>query len=188
MDGRRRRREGPGRVRRLGAPGAAATRRVVRPPPTPALRGPSAGGSTRLRCPRGRPRRCRGGNPWPLRKRPKQVVGRVPDRGCSGPRGPAANTGRIRKGPGGSERRETAPWCGPCRMISPVVKEMGHEYAGRLKVVKLNIEPLRGTAVAADEAASVQGCGSDVAWAGPSRPWGGAPRHAAWGVWGSSAL
>ncbi len=33
----------------------------------------------------------------------------MPDRGCSGPRGPAANTGGIRKGPGGSERRETVP-------------------------------------------------------------------------------
>ncbi len=33
-----------------------------------------------------------------------------------------------------------APWCGPCRMVSPVVEQMGHEYAGRLKVVKLNID------------------------------------------------
>jgi len=33
-----------------------------------------------------------------------------------------------------------APWCGPCRMISPVVEEMGREYAGRLKVVKLDID------------------------------------------------
>jgi thioredoxin 2 len=33
-----------------------------------------------------------------------------------------------------------APWCGPCRMVSPVVEKMGHEYAGRLKVVKLDID------------------------------------------------
>jgi thioredoxin 2 len=33
-----------------------------------------------------------------------------------------------------------APWCGPCRMISPLVEEMGREYAGRLKVVKLDID------------------------------------------------
>jgi thioredoxin 2 len=33
-----------------------------------------------------------------------------------------------------------APWCGPCRMVSPVVEQMGREYAGRLKVVKLNID------------------------------------------------
>jgi thioredoxin 2 len=33
-----------------------------------------------------------------------------------------------------------APWCGPCRMVSPVVEKMGREYAGRLKVVKLDID------------------------------------------------
>jgi thioredoxin 2 len=33
-----------------------------------------------------------------------------------------------------------APWCGPCRMVSPVVEQMGREYAGRLMVVKLNID------------------------------------------------
>jgi thioredoxin 2 len=33
-----------------------------------------------------------------------------------------------------------APWCGPCRMVSPVVEQMGRELAGRLKVVKLDID------------------------------------------------
>jgi thioredoxin 2 len=33
-----------------------------------------------------------------------------------------------------------APWCGPCRMVSPVVERMGTELAGRLKVVKLNVD------------------------------------------------
>ncbi len=33
-----------------------------------------------------------------------------------------------------------APWCGPCRMVSPAVERMGQEHAGRLKVVKLNID------------------------------------------------
>jgi thioredoxin 2 len=33
-----------------------------------------------------------------------------------------------------------APWCGPCRMVSPVVEQTGRDYAGRLKVVKLNID------------------------------------------------
>jgi thioredoxin 2 len=33
-----------------------------------------------------------------------------------------------------------APWCGPCRMLSPLVERFGSEHAGRLKVVKLNID------------------------------------------------
>ena len=34
-----------------------------------------------------------------------------------------------------------APWCGPCRMVSPIVEKMGHEHRGHLKVVKLDIDP-----------------------------------------------
>jgi thioredoxin 1 len=33
-----------------------------------------------------------------------------------------------------------APWCGPCRVISPVVEEMAEQYAGQLKVGKLNVD------------------------------------------------
>jgi len=33
-----------------------------------------------------------------------------------------------------------APWCGPCRMIAPIIEEIADEYAGRLKVVKLNTD------------------------------------------------
>src|ERR1700722_4168887 len=33
-----------------------------------------------------------------------------------------------------------APWCGPCAMISPLVERAASEQAGRLKVVKLNID------------------------------------------------
>lgn len=33
-----------------------------------------------------------------------------------------------------------ADWCGPCRMVSPVVERIGRDYAGRLKVVKLDTE------------------------------------------------
>jgi thioredoxin 2 len=33
-----------------------------------------------------------------------------------------------------------APWCGPCRVVSPIVERIGHEHAGRLKVVKLNVD------------------------------------------------
>ncbi|HVE12446.1 MAG TPA: thioredoxin [Elusimicrobiota bacterium] len=33
-----------------------------------------------------------------------------------------------------------APWCGPCRMLSPVVEELGKEYAGRVEVAKINTD------------------------------------------------
>ena len=33
-----------------------------------------------------------------------------------------------------------AEWCGPCKMIAPILDEIAEEYAGRLKVAKLNID------------------------------------------------
>ncbi len=33
-----------------------------------------------------------------------------------------------------------APWCGPCRTVSPIVEEIGREFAGRLRVVKVNTD------------------------------------------------
>jgi thioredoxin 1 len=33
-----------------------------------------------------------------------------------------------------------AEWCGPCKMIGPILEEVSAEYAGRLKVAKLNID------------------------------------------------
>jgi thioredoxin 1 len=33
-----------------------------------------------------------------------------------------------------------APWCGPCKAIGPVVADLAKEYAGRLKVVKVNVD------------------------------------------------
>ncbi len=33
-----------------------------------------------------------------------------------------------------------AVWCGPCQMVAPIVEELAQEYAGRLKVFKLNTD------------------------------------------------
>ena len=33
-----------------------------------------------------------------------------------------------------------AEWCGPCKMIAPLLDDIANDYAGRLKVVKLNID------------------------------------------------
>ncbi len=33
-----------------------------------------------------------------------------------------------------------AEWCGPCKMIAPILEEVATEYAGRLRVAKLNID------------------------------------------------
>ncbi|KJR41430.1 thioredoxin, partial [Candidatus Magnetoovum chiemensis] len=33
-----------------------------------------------------------------------------------------------------------AVWCGPCRMVAPIVEELAKEYAGKVKVVKLNTD------------------------------------------------
>src|ERR1700730_6629393 len=39
-----------------------------------------------------------------------------------------------------------AEWCGPCKMISSTLEEIGTDYAGRLKVMKLNVDDAPDTA------------------------------------------
>jgi len=40
-----------------------------------------------------------------------------------------------------------APWCGPCRMVAPILDEIAKDYQGKVKVVKLNTDENQNTAM-----------------------------------------
>ncbi|MHC4433075.1 MAG: thioredoxin [Planctomycetota bacterium] len=40
-----------------------------------------------------------------------------------------------------------APWCGPCKMIAPIIEEISDEYADRAKICKLNTDDARDSAM-----------------------------------------
>ena len=40
-----------------------------------------------------------------------------------------------------------APWCGPCRMVAPIVEELAEEYDGKVEFVKLNTDDNPNTAM-----------------------------------------
>ena len=40
-----------------------------------------------------------------------------------------------------------APWCGPCRMLAPIVEQIAEEFVGKAKICKLNTDQGRDTAI-----------------------------------------
>jgi thioredoxin 1 len=39
-----------------------------------------------------------------------------------------------------------APWCGPCRMVAPIVEELAKDFGGKVKIMKLNVDSNPATA------------------------------------------
>ena len=40
-----------------------------------------------------------------------------------------------------------APWCGPCRMIAPIIEELANDYEGKVKICKVNTDEAQDLAV-----------------------------------------
>ena len=43
-----------------------------------------------------------------------------------------------------------APWCGPCRMIAPIIEELANDYEGKAKICKVNTDEAQDLAVQFD--------------------------------------
>ena len=70
-----------------------------------------------------------------------------------------------------------APWCGPCRMVSPALERLARDLAGRIKLVKVNVDEAPNVA----RRFSVQGIPTLVVMRGKdeiARQTGAAPEHA----------
>lgn len=79
--------------------------------------------------------------------RPKQ-----PTNGKTASRSTASNGGQPRAATDATFEQEVmrspqpvlvdfwAPWCGPCRMVEPILEKLAHDMAGRLRVVKVNVD------------------------------------------------
>ncbi|GDX62171.1 thioredoxin [Candidatus Levyibacteriota bacterium] len=39
-----------------------------------------------------------------------------------------------------------APWCGPCRMVTPIIEELANEYKGKVLIGKMNVDENQDTA------------------------------------------
>ncbi len=52
----------------------------------------------------------------------------------------------IEKAPGLSIVDFWAAWCGPCRMVAPIIEQLASEYAGRVRVAKLDVDANQQTA------------------------------------------
>jgi thioredoxin 2 len=79
-----------------------------------------------------------------------------------------------------------APWCGPCRTVSPTLEKLAREMAGRVKLVKVNVDEAPGLA----RRFAVQGVPTLVVRQGPhetARQTGAAPEQALRG-WLEGAL
>ncbi|MEN6335480.1 MAG: thioredoxin [Phycisphaerales bacterium] len=40
-----------------------------------------------------------------------------------------------------------APWCGPCKMLAPIIEQLADEFAGKAKICKINTDEARDTAI-----------------------------------------